>query len=129
MGINLKIPQTLLALSILGIIFNITDTLTTYISVELLNKLEANPVMAFLIQMGIYGYLTRLIVGIYVFLPTRYTFFHLMKYLASKNKYSNILIASIYTVWAILSFLFLYVTMGNIFVILGMGNVLPMVYG
>lgn len=97
-----KFNKSLWAISIIGIIANLFDLITTYLALKIPTVYEANPFMAILFSYPLIGYPFKLIVGTWIFLPIKYTFYHLMVLKLRNNPlWSNINLILLLIAWSI----------------------------
>lgn len=98
--------NTIWILSILGIITNLSDLITTYIALKNTNSFEYNKFLRFLFnKLGDWTYLIKLIFGTWIFLP--------LKYCPAYYVPANLLIY-LWVLWGALIIFFIYCTINNI---------------
>ena len=108
-------------LSILVIIFNITDLITTYIALKIPGTYETNPSMAWLImKLGVWAYIIKLCIT-YIVLQVKYCpYYHILKFIMN-GATGNVRIRCITLFIAAYSFLIIYlasISINNLMIII-----------
>ncbi len=94
--------------SCFGILFNITDSITTHLALAV-GLTEINPLAAYTISKNIWLFhLIKIIIGTWLFLPSKYGMIHLLICQKDWRKIAGIFLLIFLTLF------FLYLTMNNI---------------